>query len=203
MSLPKLPTDNLYKFMSIFGLIICLYELSRIKKNTIYINWIVSFVGASLFLGGLLLWYYRTQKYKDVIIKNNARFDVEFQKYIELWIVLSKILHSSKLIKSYENSESKEKNNITTKKLEGEDRKTLSTELNKLTTLLFESLDILSVNEIYYDDKIHSKSKNIIKETCLIFKFEYSPDIIEITVLNKVIEDMDILKKMIRKKVYL
>ena len=111
MKLPEIPTDNLYKFLAIFGLIISLFSgywliklpFSNISLTFILILFGVLVLGCVISICGFRLWYKRTQKVNDEILVNESKknklendlyihkskYDNEVKLYKELWDPLS------------------------------------------------------------------------------------------------------------------
>ncbi|WP_272151119.1 hypothetical protein [Tenacibaculum aiptasiae] len=156
MKLPNLPTDNLYKFFSIFGLVLFVFGtyLYNTKPNEIYLKvdnyniknrilkintkkdsvlqlrqelinekiklsilkeqinrdikqlpkdliklFSIAIIGLVMISFGFFKWYYKTQYYNDIILKNESeklknnkdtsihkiQFEKEFEIYNELW----------------------------------------------------------------------------------------------------------------------
>lgn len=116
MKLPDIPTDNLYKFLSIFGLIIFLFtsywllafDYHEIRSGKIIIIIFLSMfwlVGLVLTYKGFKLWYKKTQSKLDQILENETKkyeadkelyihkfkFDKEMELYKNLWQPLVEI----------------------------------------------------------------------------------------------------------------
>jgi len=79
MNISQLPTDNLYKFITIGGLTYIPIGLS-VKSPGQY--WLVG-AGIVFFFGGLLFWYFKTQRIQDKKLKKEAGFEKVFNLRFE------------------------------------------------------------------------------------------------------------------------
>jgi len=102
MNIPNLPTDNLYKFISIFGMIIFFGGALLFYRNIDTsgsiplrdISIIFIFPGIIISSFGFYFWYNKTQKYQDKILKMETWkyiFEKQYQIYELLWSVLTKL----------------------------------------------------------------------------------------------------------------
>lgn len=192
MNIPNIPTDNLYKFLAISGLIIFIFftyfaestkekylnefyildkdnkiltleksvvpddfdKLFEIKKDSVELvnrytylskNWDkfiytrfelyfwLSFLGASISICGFIMWYLKTQKYQNQIIRNeayksdiqrkqfqhNLQYENELNSYKQIWknLYTLKLLINSlyKYFEKYVDGDSRYKVRITDK----------------------------------------------------------------------------------------
>ena len=109
MNIPNLPTDNLYKFFAVLGMILLLagsvlgIEFTNHKSLLFSIG--IMIIGFTISIIGFKNWYNRTQKYQDEILKTETRkyleeqnlrirtiqFEKEYKIYETLWQVLNKL----------------------------------------------------------------------------------------------------------------
>ena len=109
----KLPTDNLYKFIAIFGLVFVVFSSYMLNqtadKTEITISFILLDVGIVTTVFGFITWYIKTQRYNDRILKNESekllndktvlihkiQFEKEFNIYDELWPCLTDLRNAT------------------------------------------------------------------------------------------------------------
>lgn len=222
MTLPSLPTDNLYKFISIFGLILLVFsaymindtqskiylkvddynvknEILNFKKDSIssidieliaekiklrkleeqvnreieklpkqYYAYILGLSSGIGMMGlGFYLWYYRTQYYNDLNLKNESenlrntkelsihklQFEKEFLIYNELWKSLIELRTCTTLLRP-------ESEYINTDETE-EERK--SKKLKEFKKAFDNCVDIYENNKPFYPKEIYDKIRETIK----------------------------------------
>lgn len=107
MNIPNLPTDNLYKFLALFGLtIIGLGVIVLVQMRNEPISLLLFECGTIISLSGFALWYFKLQKHLDTIVEKKAKsikesrainvnkiqFEKEFEVYEIMWTSLSKLV---------------------------------------------------------------------------------------------------------------